>query len=118
MGPSFEDISDAKAAKYQVSWQRDEDSKWCSVCERSFSLLRRRHHCRTCGRLVCDACSTGRQRVPGSSNTKRVCDECVDNTFFRAPSPVHEEDDDEDALHNGNWRGDIEHETYRTSLDD
>lgn len=61
-----------------VSWQRNSDSKLCHVCGEAFSLLRRRHHCRTCGKLVCDGCSTGKQYMVGSASFKRVCDACVE----------------------------------------
>ncbi|AMD19752.1 HCL399Cp [Eremothecium sinecaudum] len=35
-------------------WRTDETSSKCSMCERYFNLLLRKHHCRLCGRLVCD----------------------------------------------------------------
>lgn len=39
---------------------------------------RRRHHCRSCGQAVCDACSQGRRPVPerGWTTDVRVCDTC------------------------------------------
>lgn len=37
-------------------WVPDEARIACSVCSRSFNLLRRRHHCRLCGELVCKTC--------------------------------------------------------------
>ena len=45
-----------------------------------FSLSKRRHHCRLCGDIFCDACSTHRTLLPlgGPEFEKpvRVCDEC------------------------------------------
>ncbi|XP_071442320.1 uncharacterized protein [Hetaerina americana] len=43
-----------------------EDSKWvndceietCTACGVSFSLMIRRHHCRSCGKIFCGACSS------------------------------------------------------------
>lgn len=39
-----------------ASWQPDTLFN-CQVCERKFTLTSRRHHCRTCGKLICDSCS-------------------------------------------------------------
>ncbi|XP_055699994.1 zinc finger FYVE domain-containing protein 1-like isoform X1 [Phlebotomus papatasi] len=40
---------------------------------------RRRHHCRNCGRGVCNNCSRGRRPVPnhGWTTDVRVCDKCI-----------------------------------------
>ena len=47
-----------------------------SVGAKPFNLIRRRHHCRACGKIVCDACSKHRQSVSGSEHAKRVCNDC------------------------------------------
>ena len=65
-----------KAAKYGVEWEEDGQVAECRTCARPFGLLRRKHHCRACGKIVCDACSRGRRVVAGSANPKRVCDAC------------------------------------------
>jgi growth factor-regulated tyrosine kinase substrate len=48
-------------------------------CELPFGLSRRRHHCRSCGAVVCVACSM--RRLPllrlGYINPVRVCDGCA-----------------------------------------
>ena len=38
-------------------WQRDEATVCCGRCKASFNVLRRRHHCRSCGSLFCNPCS-------------------------------------------------------------
>ena len=38
-------------------WERDEDVPNCRICDREFTVLTRRHHCRVCGRIVCAKCS-------------------------------------------------------------
>lgn len=38
----------------------DADGNRCVLCDKKFSLLTRRHHCRRCGRLVCHDCSKWR----------------------------------------------------------
>eukprot|EP00434_Breviolum_minutum_P017244 symbB.v1.2.015222.t2/scaffold1115.1/size137032/7 len=39
------------------NWTPDTDAADCEICDVPFSLLRRRHHCRYCGRCICDTCS-------------------------------------------------------------
>mgnify|MGYP001070011766 CR=1 FL=1 len=41
-------------------WAADSSSVNCQACSKPFSfLVRSRHHCRVCGDLFCDACSSG-----------------------------------------------------------
>ena len=64
-------------AKYGVEWESDAASTQCRLCGGKWGLLRRRHHCRACGQLVCDDCSRSRINMPGSDNLKRSCDLCT-----------------------------------------
>ena len=57
-------------------WSTDDSSDSCMRCQKRFWALNRRHHCRYCGRLVCDACSKGRMHVPWKKGLQRVCDKC------------------------------------------
>ncbi|KAI9483523.1 MAG: ankyrin repeat-containing domain protein [Benjaminiella poitrasii] len=41
-----------------VLWESDVDAKSCRVCVKKFGLLLRRHHCRKCGLVFCDKCSS------------------------------------------------------------
>ena len=52
-------------------WVDDDEADACKLCSKRFTLLRRRHHCRRCGHLICDGCS--RSRMGGS----RTCDACT-----------------------------------------
>ncbi|KAI5453661.1 carboxypeptidase Y-deficient [Naganishia albida] len=36
-----------------VKWEEDKDVKRCRICQSSFSLTNRKHHCRLCGRIIC-----------------------------------------------------------------
>ena len=75
---TFTTWDEHQSARYGVNWQKDSEATDCSLCGQSFSFFRRRHHCRTCGRLCCNACSRAR-RIPakGSEAPKRCCDQCV-----------------------------------------
>ncbi|KAF0701367.1 Aste57867_8148 [Aphanomyces stellatus] len=43
---------------HTASWVPDTDRPACSLCSRAFhTLVRRRHHCRVCGEVVCFQCS-------------------------------------------------------------
>eukprot|EP00210_Caulerpa_lentillifera_P009691 g9246.t1 len=62
-------------------WMSDSSSDSCLSCTKPFlAILRTRHHCRLCGGLFCNACSTQRRFVPARSHTmrnlQRVCDRC------------------------------------------
>jgi FYVE zinc finger len=50
-------------------WEPDTEN--CALCSSGFSFLNRQHHCRFCGKCLCDACS--RIRHQGL----RICDLCA-----------------------------------------
>ncbi|OAE35811.1 hypothetical protein AXG93_4225s1140 [Marchantia polymorpha subsp. ruderalis] len=56
------------------------ESNSCEKCRRHFTLVYRRHHCRGCGKVVCDKCSEHRVVLPENynygPNKQRVCDTC------------------------------------------
>ncbi|XP_065839142.1 uncharacterized protein [Oscarella lobularis] len=60
------------------SWVPDDEAKNCMACKLKFTTVRRRHHCRKCGGLFCDACSAKRYPLLsiGYSDPVRVCDRC------------------------------------------
>lgn len=59
-------------------WTPNAQADACTKCGAPFTLLRRRHHCRACGALVCHACSAERAPIPidGPSTLHRVCNTC------------------------------------------
>lgn len=59
-------------------WVADEDRKSCAVCDKPFSL-RRRHHCRNCGEVVCSTCAPPREVDVSSYGSAliRICTACV-----------------------------------------
>lgn len=60
-------------------WTPDNECRNCECCGNPFGPLFPLHHCRECGKGVCDDCSTSRKPVPlrGWDNPVRVCDNCL-----------------------------------------
>jgi len=46
------------------AWQHDSEVSACPICKRPFTWMFRRHHCRKCGRVVCNDCSPHRITIP------------------------------------------------------
>eukprot|EP00752_Nemacystus_decipiens_P004437 g4050.t1 len=65
-------------------WIPDEEKDACMICDRKFSLMLRRHHCRRCGRLSCNICAPTNNTRPilewGLSGAVRHCRLC-----YRSP---------------------------------
>lgn len=59
----------------KAHWQPDSDSPSCTKCSSSFTVTKRRHHCRLCGRVFCKKCCSMVMNLPvmGSS---RICVDC------------------------------------------
>lgn len=79
-------------------WASDDSAKNCHLCGVVFSLFKRRHHCRSCGEVVCDNCSNLRALLDkplsfptGKSSDKqhqplRICKHCAE--AIRTPLPL------------------------------
>lgn len=82
---------------WDMTKQRQETPEWvesdlCQLCGRPFfwnlrammdqrQLGLRQHHCRHCGKAVCEKCSAGRISIPtmGFESAVRVCEPCYNN---------------------------------------
>lgn len=61
----------------KLEWDSNKSSKGCVLCSKPWGTFKnRRHHCRKCGRLVCESCSQNRYALEESGDKKRVCDHC------------------------------------------
>lgn len=81
-------------------WALDESSSCCMRCSAAFSALRRRHHCRWCGSLVCGSCSKAKRRLPpgdfggiqaeytGEQSVCAVCDKHLSSLVTRAGQAI------------------------------
>ena len=76
----------AKSKKYGVKWQSYDAVATCNRCEKPFTPLRRKHHCRQCGLIYCSSCTSIKLKVEGSENLKRVCRQCANK--IKSPSQV------------------------------
>jgi len=59
----------------------DASSKNCLKCHKDFTMLSRRHHCKNCGMLACDKCSSFKTKVPIANvgdKESRVCGWCYE----------------------------------------
>jgi hypothetical protein len=72
---------------HNARWKLDSEKAACENCNLPFSFVRRRHHCRRCGGLFCEACSskkldlavalTGENNATARNVKKaRVCNAC------------------------------------------
>lgn len=62
------------------AWVHDTERSHCNVCVQQFMPFRRRHHCRTCGEVVCGNCSSQRKIHLTEVNVEcatRVCSFCM-----------------------------------------
>ncbi|KAK7864148.1 hypothetical protein R5R35_007663 [Gryllus longicercus] len=73
----------------EPQWTPDKDIKHCSDCNTKFDFLRRKHHCRRCGRIYCGSCCDTRIGLPRMCfvDPVRVCEKCAavtnkENDFF------------------------------------
>ncbi|KAJ1372102.1 FYVE zinc finger [Parelaphostrongylus tenuis] len=58
------------------SWLDDSAAVNCTTCGKLFSLTVRKHHCRVCGLIFCNLCSSKTAQVASHKNPVRVCDNC------------------------------------------
>eukprot|EP01116_Phalansterium_solitarium_P008623 TRINITY_DN22564_c0_g1_i1.p1 TRINITY_DN22564_c0_g1~~TRINITY_DN22564_c0_g1_i1.p1 ORF type:complete len:461 (-),score=135.17 TRINITY_DN22564_c0_g1_i1:174-1505(-) len=76
--PQPQMISLPPDVSYRAPWQPDDSARECNKCHTHFTLFKRRHHCRHCGKVHCDACSkrTATLSNLGYDVPERVCDDC------------------------------------------
>ncbi|RHY64891.1 hypothetical protein DYB34_001230 [Aphanomyces astaci] len=103
LGLSFRDVKttvvdsagDLLQWKFIKPWGEDREATMCACCDAPFNFLRRRHHCRECGVVVCGDCSQSRAVVQGLEHPARLCDACVQSSIpallelMHAPMTCH-----------------------------
>lgn len=59
-------------------WIPDIEAPRCMSCKANFTVVKRRHHCRNCGKVFCSRCSSNSVPLPKFGHVKpvRVCNKC------------------------------------------
>ena len=75
-----------------VGWVLDGDVSSCMICSKDFWLLVSRHHCRSCGNIICDECSPHALTIKElpTIDPERVCLMCYwGQVMYRQPVFAH-----------------------------
>ncbi|XP_028251201.1 lateral signaling target protein 2 homolog isoform X2 [Parambassis ranga] len=77
---SSELAAKAREGKFEdpPDWVPDEACNSCIACKAPFTVIRRKHHCRSCGKIFCSRCSSHSAPLPRYGQVKpvRVCTHC------------------------------------------
>lgn len=71
--------SERQLGKTKPYWIPDEDCTNCMLCSLKFTVINRRHHCRCCGRVLCNACCSVKRPLPyieDPEKKQKVCEPC------------------------------------------
>ena len=60
------------------AWVKNSDVIECPLCDDEFTLMRRRHHCRICGGVFCNNCTSHRHLSTSKKKPVRACTDCKD----------------------------------------
>ncbi|KAH9491704.1 Zinc finger FYVE domain-containing protein 9 [Bulinus truncatus] len=67
-------------------WIPDADAPDCMICRVKFTIWKRRHHCRACGKVLCSTCCNQKALLPYLENKEaRVCVECYEQLTTAIP---------------------------------
>ncbi|KAJ0044189.1 hypothetical protein NL108_005218 [Boleophthalmus pectinirostris] len=72
----MEDFREVNKALKGHAWLKDDEATQCKQCLKDFSISRRKHHCRNCGDIYCNSCSSNELALPSYPRPVRVCDMC------------------------------------------
>ena len=86
-GKGRRDTNGSELPRRRPKWVEDDAYSACMHCQFEFTLFNRRHHCRHCGLLLCDECTSTMIALPHLKYPEpvRVCMTCVDKYFRNAP---------------------------------
>lgn len=58
-------------------WLPNEACKSCHNCEKSFTAVSRKHHCRYCGLIFCNKCTKKTEKLDSHTTLERICESCI-----------------------------------------
>eukprot|EP00948_MAST-09A_sp_MAST-9A-sp1_P001996 g1996.t1 len=79
-GMSSRGISETARTIHRPLWQNDSEATSCANCLVTFSLFLRKHHCRACGKIFCDNCSSHRVRLDFEDAIRRLSTDSIQGT--------------------------------------
>uniref|UniRef100_A0A3P9NGB2 RUN and FYVE domain containing 1 n=1 Tax=Poecilia reticulata TaxID=8081 RepID=A0A3P9NGB2_POERE len=82
----MEDFKEVNKALKGHAWMKDDEATQCKQCQKEFSISRRKHHCRNCGDIYCNTCSSNELALPSYPRPVRVCDVCHSLLLQRSSS--------------------------------
>lgn len=63
--------------KVQPYWIPDNMTMFCMQCNQKFSFIKRRHHCRACGQVLCSTCCSLKAKLEYMGDVEaRICVQC------------------------------------------
>nr|KAI8753100.1 rab GTPase-binding effector protein 1 isoform X2 [Biomphalaria glabrata] len=65
-----------RQAENEVRWQHEDDVEDCNNCRQPFSVTKRKHHCRHCGKIFCSDCTNKAVNSGPNFRPAKVCDVC------------------------------------------
>uniref|UniRef100_A0AC34QMP6 FYVE-type domain-containing protein n=1 Tax=Panagrolaimus sp. JU765 TaxID=591449 RepID=A0AC34QMP6_9BILA len=70
--------SEMQLGKTKPYWIPDDDCNCCMLCSARFTVINRRHHCRCCGRVLCNSCCSIKRSLPYIEDDKKqkICEPC------------------------------------------
>lgn len=75
--PNAANISIHQIGKMAPYWVPDNMTVFCMQCNQKFSFIKRRHHCRACGLVLCSACCSLKAKLEYLGDVEaRICVQC------------------------------------------
>ncbi|KAJ4461674.1 hypothetical protein PAPYR_1797 [Paratrimastix pyriformis] len=85
-----------EALRGPTLWVPDEDTSRCMLCQEPFTFFFRRHHCRSCGSVVCSRCSPHSVIIPSlGDKAVRICNVCKQTEWKDAEDGGQRDEDAE-----------------------
>ena len=76
----------------KFEWVDESKVHECRGCNKAFTMIIRKHHCRHCGDVFCGTCSSFRINLPNFPDRQRVCLHCVPHLVAEARAPPRSPD--------------------------